>query len=489
MAAQIFISYAREDRERAEHLASRLTAAGWSVWWDRHIRGGSNFQKVTEDAIATAKLVIVLWSRASVQSDWVLAEAGWALDEQKILPVRIDAARLPLRFIHVQTIDLADWDGGDAAPGLTHLLDEVAHHLGQEASKAPPVEASAAASTSPPREPPGGGGGLLLPWPDGVAAHEFAEQGRPAPFAARPRGQPGKVADVAGPAAPATQPAVVPSPSAFPRSSETTRAPAAAQHYRNAAIGLAMLGGSGIGAAAWYWSGSFWAKPAPVPAAIVAPDGLSNGKAAFERGDYVEAMRWDRQAADQGNTTAQTYVGYLYEKGLGVPHDYSEALRWYRKAADQGYAPGQKNIGNLYEQGLGVKQDYGEAMRWYRLAADQGNARAQTNIGYLYEGGLGVPQSYSEALYWYRKAAAQGEAVAQNNIGVFYDKGYGVPQNLDEAKRWYLMAAEKGNIDSQYNLALLLSSEGDRAQARQWMQKAAAAGDPGAKQWLVAHGE
>ena len=42
-----------------------------------------------------------------------------------------------------------------------------------------------------------------------------------------------------------------------------------------------------------------------------------------------------------------------------------EAARWYRKAADQGNAAAQFNVGMMYELGQGVMQDYAEAARWY----------------------------------------------------------------------------------------------------------------------------
>jgi hypothetical protein len=130
MAAPIFISYAHEDRARAEQFAARLSASGWSVWWDRQITGGSHFDKATEKAIAAAKIVVVLWSRASVGSHWVRAEAAWALAKDKLLPVKIHDVDPPLQFFHVQTIDLVGLNVTRETPALRQLLAELAQRLG-----------------------------------------------------------------------------------------------------------------------------------------------------------------------------------------------------------------------------------------------------------------------------------------------------------------------------------------------------------------------
>src|SRR5262249_17979556 len=118
-------------------------------------------------------------------------------------------------------------------------------------------------------------------------------------------------------------------------------------------------------------------------AAAEATDWVQKGNTAFDKQDYVEAMRWYRKAADQGDAVAQRRTGYFYDRGLGVAQDYAEALRWYRKAADKDEPTAQRNVGYFYDKGLGVAQDYAEAMRWYRKAADQGNAVAQNDIGSL----------------------------------------------------------------------------------------------------------
>lgn len=120
--SDIFISYSRQDRQRVEALAALLEGAGWSVWWDRHIKGGSSFDKLIEEQIQQAKAVVVAWSRDSVQSDWVRAEATFALERHKLLPVRLDECLPPLRFTHVQTEDLSRWDGHAAGTDALRRL-------------------------------------------------------------------------------------------------------------------------------------------------------------------------------------------------------------------------------------------------------------------------------------------------------------------------------------------------------------------------------
>jgi outer membrane protein OmpA-like peptidoglycan-associated protein len=150
-AASIFISYAHLDRERADRLATRLSSAGYSVWWDRQIRTGDHFDQVIEAAHAAAKLVIVLWSGHSVSSNWVRAEASRALDDDKLLPVRLDKARPPLRFTQVQTVDLTGWDGRTDTEELLALLQEVGAQLGSSRSASPATGTEAPKTIHRPR--------------------------------------------------------------------------------------------------------------------------------------------------------------------------------------------------------------------------------------------------------------------------------------------------------------------------------------------------
>lgn len=89
----------------------------------------------------------------------------------------------------------------------------------------------------------------------------------------------------------------------------------------------------------------------------------------YDRADLKTALSVWQPLAEQGDPAAQTYVGAIYEKGLGVASDFEQAVRWYRQAAEQGYSRAQYSLGYLYEMGFGVESNPQEAVRWYRQAA------------------------------------------------------------------------------------------------------------------------
>ena len=66
----------------------------------------------------------------------------------------------------------------------------------------------------------------------------------------------------------------------------------------------------------------------------------------------------------------------MHKAGLGVKQDYVEAVKWYRLAAAQGNASAQFNLGVQYGKGQGVAQDYVRAHLWLNLGAVPGDADA-----------------------------------------------------------------------------------------------------------------
>ena len=121
--ADIFLSYVRADAARARALASLLEQAGYSVWWDRHIKGGTQFAQEIEAALKAAKKVIVLWSERSIDSPWVRDEAAAGRDSGRLVPVTLDGAQAPLGFGQYQTINFSNWRGRGKPSTFEDLLE------------------------------------------------------------------------------------------------------------------------------------------------------------------------------------------------------------------------------------------------------------------------------------------------------------------------------------------------------------------------------
>jgi TolB-like protein len=109
--ADIFISYSRSDQPTARRFAEALEREGFSVWWDQTINPGDAYDHVTEKALREAKAVAVLWSKTSVDSRWVRAEATLANRNKTLLPVMIEPCERPIMFELTHTVDLSHWKG------------------------------------------------------------------------------------------------------------------------------------------------------------------------------------------------------------------------------------------------------------------------------------------------------------------------------------------------------------------------------------------
>jgi len=109
--ADVFISYSSTDRSRAEALARALDWAGFTVWWDRDLLGGTDYGEVIREELALAAAVIVLWSQDAVRSDWVHKEARLGKAAGKLIPIRLDHAAVPADFHDIHVLDFSNWSG------------------------------------------------------------------------------------------------------------------------------------------------------------------------------------------------------------------------------------------------------------------------------------------------------------------------------------------------------------------------------------------
>ncbi|WP_375414322.1 tetratricopeptide repeat protein [uncultured Bradyrhizobium sp.] len=93
------------------------------------------------------------------------------------------------------------------------------------------------------------------------------------------------------------------------------------------------------------------------------------GVSAFNRQEYLLASQIFFPLAERGDSAAQSYLGFMFETGRGVPQNYTEAAMWYRRSAEQGDSLAQYSLGLLYDKGQGVPRDIVEANKWLNLSA------------------------------------------------------------------------------------------------------------------------
>ncbi len=149
--ADIFISYAREDRDTAVRIAQGLSAMGLDAFWDTEIPPGQTWADYIEAKLVNSKAAIVLWSAHSTRSHYVREEARIARDKSRLIPALIEATPLPFGFGEVQAADLTQWRGDYSDPNWIRFSEAVFASV-KGADAAPPPRA--APQPQQPAQPP-----------------------------------------------------------------------------------------------------------------------------------------------------------------------------------------------------------------------------------------------------------------------------------------------------------------------------------------------
>lgn len=165
----VFISYKKEDAARVAPIARGLAQAGYEVWWDHNIPPGRSYREVIGAQLQTAKCVIVVWSKLSVDGQWVLDEADAGKQRNVLLPMFIDDVEIPYGFRQIEAARLTGWTGDPADHEWTSVLSSVAHFVGRPPGGSPKPFAvpaarptASAAAPVPGKEKSGGGMGPAL---------------------------------------------------------------------------------------------------------------------------------------------------------------------------------------------------------------------------------------------------------------------------------------------------------------------------------------
>jgi TPR repeat protein len=98
-----------------------------------------------------------------------------------------------------------------------------------------------------------------------------------------------------------------------------------------------------------------------------------DGMAAYNRGDYMPAIRLFRPLAEQGNAKAQNVLGVMFRKGEGVPKNPARARMWFSFAAARGDAKAKAELREVSRTMTAQEISQAEAMA---RACEASNYRA-----------------------------------------------------------------------------------------------------------------
>ena len=245
--------------------------------------------------------------------------------------------------------------------------------------------------------------------------------------------------------------------------------------------------------------------------------------------DGAKAIEWLEKSANQKNSPAMSYLGYIYAEGKLVPRDMNKAIQWREAGAECGDASVKWTLGNAYLYGFLVPKNHVKALHWITRSAEagyieaikklieiytklenktelakwnaqyaqvlvsfaeKGDTNAMFDIAEKYMSGKGgLPRHRMRAIYWYRKSADAGNRDAMEKIAKMYLKGQFLPQNTERALQYYEKLAE---IDPSYCLKLSsMYAEGkdgfpqDTKKSLQWYAKGAEKGDASMRMYLI----
>ena len=120
-----FISYSRKDKEFALKFARELKSTGYLVWLDQlDIPTGARWDDAVERALRECEIFLIILTTASISSENVKDEIGYAIDHGKrIVPVLLEECEIPLRLRRFQYVDFSEMKFGEGIKRAEQLLE------------------------------------------------------------------------------------------------------------------------------------------------------------------------------------------------------------------------------------------------------------------------------------------------------------------------------------------------------------------------------
>ncbi len=128
----VYVAYAREDRERLRLVTEMLRFEGWDLWMDPFDLSDEP-SPAAELKLATARVILVFWSDRSRMSEVVRSEAATGLYKNKLMQLRVDSGAPPRPFDQVESLDFSHWRGDIDDPVWRRLIAGLKQHAGEPA--------------------------------------------------------------------------------------------------------------------------------------------------------------------------------------------------------------------------------------------------------------------------------------------------------------------------------------------------------------------
>ena len=141
--------------------------------------------------------------------------------------------------------------------------------------------------------------------------------------------------------------------------------------------------------------------------------GFKEGKDAYDRKDWVEAITELRPLAESGDDRAMIILANMYNDGLGVIQSYRGAMSLYKRAAiEKNNTEAMVAIAAMHISGLGVSKNLNTTLQWSKRAAQLGNQQGAFFYALiLLRGNKSSTDNIQPDIYnsykWFRIAAAE----------------------------------------------------------------------------------
>jgi hypothetical protein len=132
----VYLSYAREDRESVRLLSEMLQFEGWDVWMDPSDPSAATSAAI-DMKLGSAGAILVLWSGYSRHSEYVRSEAATGLYKNKLIQVSLDGLGAPGPFDQVSVLQLRGWAGERDHPEWRRITEAVRLYSGAPGSARP----------------------------------------------------------------------------------------------------------------------------------------------------------------------------------------------------------------------------------------------------------------------------------------------------------------------------------------------------------------